>query len=187
MSSFEWAELQTLTTDIAAARSRLSAARLSHNGDLVRALEEEISAAEARRTNLRATITTDVVGAVEPARSPEAAEGAAPNAPGVVEEARPDEVNEPEQSIKSEGATVMSDQMIAIDAIERANRQLDARRAEILARHAEELRALDADQTEIDLMAQAMNAFLRKFNLAPAETSVVQFEDERDTRLQLHG
>ena len=188
MSSFEWMEMQTLATEIAAARARLSAARRSNNRDLVRTLEEEIAAAEARRIGLRASITTDVVGAAEPAARPEATEVTEnPADPAVVEEPQQSPVDESEPPIMSEGVVVMSDQLVAIDAIEGASRQLGARRAEMLARHAEELRALDADQNEIDAMAQAMNAFLRKYNLAPAERAVVQFDEERDLRLQVHG
>jgi len=187
MSSFEWMEMQTLATEIAAARARLSAARRSNNRDLVRTLEEEIAAAEARRIGLRASITTDVVGAAEPAARPEAPEVTENPAAAAVEEPQQSPVDESEPPIMSEGVVVMSDQLVAIDAIEGASRQLGARRAEMLARHAEELRALDADQNEIDAMAQAMNAFLRKYNLAPAERAVVQFDEERDLRLQVHG
>ena len=54
MSSFEWMELQTLTSDITAARSRLAAARSRKDHRVIRVLEEEIAAAEARRARLLA-------------------------------------------------------------------------------------------------------------------------------------
>jgi len=226
MSAFEGADLQTLNTGIAAARSRLSVAKLSKNRALVQTLEGEIAAADKRRSYLRGNIDPDAVGVIqlgppEPVESiapdavgviqlgpPEAVErtapdaggviepaghpavmesNAPPNTPAVVEKPRQSEADEAEPSMTSAGATVMSDQLNAIDVIERANRQLADQRAEMLARHAEELKELDADQLEIDAMAQRMNAFVRKFNLIAIGTSVVQLEDERDIRQQSHG
>ncbi|HEV8679403.1 MAG TPA: hypothetical protein VGQ90_08515, partial [Stellaceae bacterium] len=67
MSSFEWMELQTLTSDIATARSRLTAARSSRNVGRARGLEEEIIAAEARRTHLLASITINLAATPETA------------------------------------------------------------------------------------------------------------------------
>ena len=207
MSAFEGADLQTLNTGIAAARSRLSVAKLSKNRALVQTLEGEIAAADKRRSYLRGNIDPDAVGVIqlgppepveriapdaggviEPAGHPAVMESnAPPNTPAVVEKPRQSEADEAEPSMTSAGATVMSDQLNAIDVIERANRQLADQRAEMLARHAEELKELDADQLEIDAMAQRMNAFVRKFNLIAIGTSVVQLEDERDIRQQSHG
>ena len=45
MSSYEWMELQTLTSDIAASRSRLVAARSAKDNRLARVLEQEIGEA----------------------------------------------------------------------------------------------------------------------------------------------
>ncbi|HEV8679493.1 MAG TPA: hypothetical protein VGQ90_08980 [Stellaceae bacterium] len=193
MSSLEM-ELQRVTTDIAAARSRLSAARLSNNLTLVQALEEAIAVAEARRAALRAGGVAAIEDGAEPAADPapepdlqpdpepEPVEGVA-----AVEDAQPNDAEIAEPQVASEGVAAMSDEIVPIDAIERASRQLEARRAEMLARHADELKELDADQKEIDAMAQAMSAFLRKFNLGSAAGSVVRLDDERDMRLQSHG
>jgi hypothetical protein len=46
-----------------------------------------------------------------------------------------------------------------------------------LARHAEELKALDAEQGEIDNFERSIGAFARKFNLAGAK--VVALDAER--------
>lgn len=204
MSSFE-SELQQVTTTIAAARSRLSVARLSKNLALVQALEEEIAAAEARRKALRTGDPAPVVDAVEPAGPAASLDLDLDPDPDPDPAADPDPVSKPvegvvaaedvpqndaeaaEPSPASEGVAVMSDEVIPIDAIERASRELDARRAELLARHAEELKALDADQKEIDAMAQALSAFMRKFNLGSSAGSVVRLDEERDMRLQSHG
>jgi hypothetical protein len=55
------------------------------------------------------------------------------------------------------------DQLTPVD-IERAKSELDARRAEMLARHAEELKGLDIDQTQLEALEQAIGAFLQKFS-----------------------
>jgi hypothetical protein len=53
--------------------------------------------------------------------------------------------------------------------IERVKRELDQRRSEMLARHAEELKALEGDQAEIDILEQAIDSLARKFNLGGAK------------------
>ena len=53
--------------------------------------------------------------------------------------------------------------------LEGIKRDLDARRSELLARHAEELKALDADKAEIDILEQAIDSIARKFNITGAE------------------
>lgn len=195
MTSLE-TELHRANTSIAAARSRLSAAKLSNNLALVGSLEAEIAAAEARRNALRTVglpeaagdepgetaATTETAGeADDAATNPEPADGVA-----AVAAAQQDEIDAAEPPDPSEGVTVMSEETMPIDAIERASRQLEARRAEVLARHAEELKSLEADQREIEAMAQAMSAFMRKYNLAPP-SSVVRLDEERDMRMQSHG
>src|SRR5260370_37717959 len=67
MGSFEWMELQTLTSDINPSRSRLAQARSSKDHRLIRLLEAEIAAAEARRDRLLAHITTHLADDTEPA------------------------------------------------------------------------------------------------------------------------
>jgi hypothetical protein len=39
----------------------------------------------------------------------------------------------------------------------------------MLARHAEELKALEADQAELDMLEQAIKEFVRKFNIGGAQ------------------
>src|ERR1700704_1195075 len=67
MGSFEWMELQTLTSDINASRSRLAQARSHKDHRLIRMLEGEIGAAEGRRDRLLADISTHLAGTPEPA------------------------------------------------------------------------------------------------------------------------
>jgi hypothetical protein len=84
-----------------------------------------------------------------------------------------------------EGVTEVWDQLTPAH-IERANHELGIRRAEMVARHAEELQALDVDQSEIDTLALAIDAFVRKFNSPSAAGSVVRLDEQRD-RLQSRG
>jgi hypothetical protein len=104
--------------------------------------------------------------------SPETAErvvvtGAAPPAPAP-------------QAASAEGGKNMWDQLKPSD-IERAKQDLVARRAEMLARHAEELQGLDADQAQLETLEQAIAAFLEKFNAA-AGAGVVKLDAERELR-----
>jgi hypothetical protein len=210
MSSFERMELPTLTTDIAASRSRLSAARLNRNQGLVRTLEEEIAAAEARRAHLLANITTDVAGTAEPAAHPGATEGiVSPNEPAAFEEAWQSEADEAKPSVELvhriqesadvlpapapapkgdgvEGGNIVWEQLTPSD-IERATRELDARREETLARHAEELMSFEADESQLHTLEQAINAFMLKFMQSSVESVVVMLEEGREQRQQVRG
>lgn len=67
--------------------------------------------------------------------------------------------------------------------VDRAKHELERRRAEILARHAEELKSLNADAEEIDALEQAINVFLRKFS-SPAPGGEVVRLDQRQPRAQ---
>jgi hypothetical protein len=53
--------------------------------------------------------------------------------------------------------------------IERVQLQLQARRSEMLARHAAELTALDLDEAELTILEQAIDGLVRKFNIGSAE------------------
>ena len=70
----------------------------------------------------------------------------------------------------------MWDKLTVAD-LERVKRELGTRRAEMLARHAEELKGLEADQREIDAIKQAISAFTQKFKLSKtAEVLVLKAE-----------
>ena len=205
MSSYEWMELQTLTSDIAASRARLVAARSAKDNRLARVLEQEIGEAERRRDLLLANITDQVAGHDEPS-SP--ADLGATEAPLTLEPAAAPEDDTPEQpapspepaaaefvvsqpiapqSGRTEGGSAVWDQLTPGD-IENAKTMLTGRRAEMLARHAEELKGLDTDQAQLDTLAEAIELFARKFKL-PAQSdapnaAVVTLEEERELRMQ---
>ena len=207
MSSFEWMELQTLTSDIAASRSRLAAARASKDNRLTRSLEQEITAAEERRNRLLAHITNHVAGAEDEAREsqtkgeesatvPDQPDEASDNDPA--SEPAPEDPGPPStddaaspaaapEAGSTTGGIAVWDQLTPSD-IERARNDIDVRRAEMLARHAEELKSLEADQAQLDGLVQAIDAFARKFNLASQDGgSVVTLDEERGLRAQGRG
>jgi hypothetical protein len=49
--------------------------------------------------------------------------------------------------------------------LQRVKQDIETRRSEMLARHAEELADLDADQAELTVIEEAIDAVVRKFNL----------------------
>ena len=53
--------------------------------------------------------------------------------------------------------------------VERVKRELQTRRSEMLARHAEELTALDVDEAELTVLEQAIDELVRKFGIGGAE------------------
>ena len=53
--------------------------------------------------------------------------------------------------------------------IERVKGKLQTRRSETLARHAEELTALDVDEAELTVLEQAIDELVRKFGIGGAE------------------
>jgi hypothetical protein len=206
MGSFEWMEVETLSSEITGLEARLEAAKGRHNYGLVKAVKEQITAAHQRRARYLAHISTSVAESFEPSppletsteaksRKGAIAEPVDPDTPEVPEElAEPDQASsEPVEPVAAggvarapadtiDGAAELWDRLTP-SHIERAKHELDFRRAEILARHAEELNALDVDQSEIDVLAQAIDAFVEKFNLPAAASSVVRPDKKRD-RLQ---
>ena len=67
--------------------------------------------------------------------------------------------------------------------IARVKHDIGVRRAEMAARHAEELKRLEADQAELDTLAQAIAAFAKKF----ANPAVVSLDKQRELRQQSAG
>jgi hypothetical protein len=236
MSSFEWVELETLTSDIETARSRLVDARKRNNQGAVAMLETEITRAEKRRAQLLAHISTNVATSPEPVPRPAAKEAtgsrqaaaavaaALPDEPGEQQSqpATPAEANEGSVALETaapaaegeemeeppvpdsvvpivssdaaspaaapnadrvEGDTFMWDQLKPSD-IARAKAELGERRAEMLARHAEELKGLEADQSQLETLEQAIDSFLRKFTPPSPEGAVVKLDQERELRQQ---
>ena len=183
MSSFEWMELETVNAEIAHSQSRLATARSTKHHGLVKLLQREIEEAEDRRNHLLSQLTA-AVNAAGPAAGHNHAPAGRDHAKNV-EKKDPTPEQRPvikaadvppsdlATSASTEGVATMWDRLTTAD-LERVKRGLTMRRSEILARHAEELKALDAQQAEIDSIEQAITAFTQKFKVAEAE--VVPYE-----------
>jgi hypothetical protein len=188
MSKFEWMELETLSTEITHAQSRLDAARATKNLGLVQLLEREIGETVKKRAEVIAQITKGLGRFAGP--KPKLV-----TAPVHQPERAPVERQEPAEEAQSQtvdgggsaqpalspdtmkGVNGMWDKLTAAD-LERVKRGLAARRSEMLARHAEELKGLEADQSEIDVIENAIAAFTEKFKLT-STAEVIPLDGER--------
>jgi len=187
MSKFEWVELETLSAEVAHLQSRIDAARVTKNYGLVQLLEREIAAATERRTRVLTDITKGLSNALPIGRQPKEMP---------VPERQPEQPDEKQEiDIKNEtnlanntpstkpgvttdttGDLTMWDKVTA-DDLERVKRGVATRRAEMLARHAGELKALETEQAEIDAVEKAIALFTHKFKITSAE--VVPLDKER--------
>lgn len=158
MGLSEWTDLELLSRKIADSQERLERARAAQNHGLVSLLEKEIAAAEILRDRTLSDIAAYLTS------SPGSAEQRPPIASGVGA-AQPDPVA---NKTPPEGVETMWSQLSSAD-LQRIRRGLDLRRSEMLARHAEELKALEADQAELDMLEQAIKEFARKFNIGGAQ------------------
>jgi hypothetical protein len=198
MAAFEWLELQTLTNDIASARSRLAAAKTDRDDRRIRILEQEITVAEGRRIGLLASLS-DHLAVVTDA---EANEAVSPFVGGVTasDEDGPSIVLDPADPGDESGVgevaqrvflqaagdqrkreVTMWDQLTPGD-LDRARQELEAQHNEMLARHAEELRGLDADRDQLASLEAAIAEFLRRFGGAPGDDAVIRLGIEGERR-----
>ena len=185
MSRFEWMELDNVSREIAHAQSRLDAARTSKNHGLTRLLEREIAERAERRARILADITKGLAVAKPDLSSASAPKLTLEPAQGILQSSKPETITanappSPELMPKpdpTEGVAAVWDELKRAD-IERFKRVLESRRSEMLARHAEELKALDAEQNEIDVVACAIEAFVQRFKIGGGG-EVVQFASER--------
>jgi hypothetical protein len=191
MSRFEWMELDNVSREIAHAQSRLDAARATKNHGLTRLLEGKI----AEKAELRVRILGDITKGLAAAK-PNLSSASAPKL--VPEQAQETPQNsKPAETIianappspklmpnpdPTEGVAAVWDELKRAD-IEGFKRVLESRRSEMLARHAEELKALDAEQNEIDIVACAIEVFVQKFKIGGGG-QVVQFDAERHAQTQ---
>jgi len=204
MASSEWMDLENLSRDIADSSARLEAARAVGSFDLAKLLEREIDEMERRRSRILGHIASSVVGQQpeatkgnDPSENPEQpageqkaaeadAEAAAPEVSQSVAEADPDMNSGTETGARNasmEGHGMVWNQLTPAD-VERARDELDRRRTEMLARHAEELKSLEADRTELDGLEQAISSFLRKFTGPNAGGEVVRLDQMKQPRAQ---
>jgi hypothetical protein len=63
--------------------------------------------------------------------------------------------------------------------LEAAKQQLNSQREEMLRRHAEELKALEGDQAEIETLHKLIDTFIVKFKPPPAASEFVAPEEKK--------
>jgi hypothetical protein len=179
MSKFEWVELETLSAELSHLQSRIDAARVTKNYGLVQLLEREIAAATERRTRVLADITKGLSKDLPIGRQPKEMPVPAghPEQPDGTQEIEiKNETNlannprstNPWVTTDTTGDLTMWDKVTA-DDLERVKRGVATRRAEMLARHAGELKALENEQAEIDAVEKAIAVFTQRFKVAGAE------------------
>ena len=125
------------------AQTRLAGARSTHNRDLTKALEEKIVAGERLRDRMISQIVgqfmTPPMAILPEATVSESCRMRGPSASAMD---------------KPEGVDPVWNQLTRVD-LQQIKRELDERRAEMLARHAEELKAIESETAEIDTLEQA--------------------------------
>jgi hypothetical protein len=186
MSKLEWVELETLSTEASHLQSRIEAARAARNYGKVRLLEREMAEVSERRNRVLAEITNGLSDAVPTgpqsttiAANERQSSGEDRNHEPAAKATFANNPTSPDPALATDtaGDTMMWDKLTAAD-FERIKRGLATRRSEILARHAQELKTLEAEQREIDAVEKAIAAFTQKFKLA-ASAEVVALDGER--------
>ena len=202
MASSEWMELQNLSNEILDSQGRLEAAKSVGSLDLAEVLAQEIAEMEKRRERVLAHIANSVITeGAEHGETKARLQSADEENPGEPQgngevvspitlrgaaAAGPSTHGDTEPSASKgtkEGLGMVWNQLTQAD-VERAKEDLDRRRAETLARHAEELKGLEADTAEIDTLEQAIAAFVKKFTAPAAGAEVVRLKQERHSRAQ---
>jgi hypothetical protein len=137
MGSFEWMEVETLSSEIAALEARLEGAKSRHNYGLVKVVKEQITAAQQRRARYLAHISTSVAEALDPSppletaieTQPQKEEIAEPDQPGA-EFADPDtpdvqkELAEPDRPGAEPGDPIAPSGVAPADARDRWIRRI---------------------------------------------------------------
>ena len=196
MISFEWLEFETLSREVADLEQDVRAAKETQNYGRWKVLEQQLSSAKERRDKALEAITRRAASAAVE-RPPKSRKGNQPAKTAAVEDtpvsvetppaAEPDgaAATEPAPAVASiisdlKGADIMWERF-SPDDLKLAKQDLTRRRAEMLARHAEELKTLEADQEQIDTVCQAIEVFMSKFR-GPSDAEVVQLDQQREAR-----
>ena len=158
MEMSDWPALDEVSRTIADFEDQLAVARSTQNHGFVRLLDEKIAGAEILRERVISQIAADLTSWSQSIVGGElvAAEASLAPAQPVV----PLDTLEGDNSARN---------LLDPSDLEHAKRDLQARRSQVLARQAEELQAHDADMAEIQMLEQAIDAFICKFKIDGAE------------------
>ena len=194
MSSFEWIELESLSLEISNAEARLAEALAGNLVHVAKDVETQIANAKARRERLVEAISQNAASLAisegAAGQMVEIGEHGLPELPAddvipaevisnPVTQADPTPVAPVGQT--NDGAARLWEQL-GSRVLARATQDLQLRRSAMLARHAEELKVLEAEQDEIEALEQAIAAFARKSARQPEGGDIVQLDEERDLR-----
>jgi len=155
-----------------------------------------VAKAELKKTEEKPA-TGELAGAPEPTVPPKSREGASSrHASTPPAEAVPDEgagqpppgatasTSEPallQQATEPAGLSSVEQRIVAWDQltpsdIQQAQNDLSVRRAEMLVKHTEDLRELDAEQDQLETLEHAIDALLSKINRSSPATSGVKID-----------
>jgi hypothetical protein len=154
MEMVDWEALEAITRKIADIEERLAAARSTQNHGLAQLLEKEIAAAESLRDRVMSDIAAGLTSSSEPRDLP-SPEPCSPPQPAPARD-------------QEKGVEAVWNELSRSD-IQRVRDLLQTRRSEMLARHAEELKALEAEAAEIETLERAIDALVRKLNIGGGE------------------
>src|SRR6202007_1839488 len=129
-------------------RERLQAAKTRKKFDMARVLEEEIANLEKRQSELLGAIANSVVSeqGEAPGASPADSTG---DSPIILTAPDPSKSGDAELSTQCDREETAVWTQLTPGDVEHARRELMRQRAETLARHAEELTSLDAENEEV--------------------------------------
>jgi len=154
MDMSDWTELDAVSRKIAHLEDRLAGARSTENHGLVELLDREIARAVTVRDRFLSQIAASIT-------SPQNL-----GTQHLASESGTSEPTPPNSNIK--GSCTMWTQLTHAD-VERVKRDFQDRHSEMLARHAEELKLLDADAAEVELLEQMIESLVQKSKISSAE------------------
>ena len=164
MPPSEWVELEQLSRDIADAQGRLRTADAAARPDLSR----DLATMDMRRSELFSRIGSTALAEPEAAAEEANIGETLPQSLAVVE---PGTSSDTDRSRKPRGDMVWK-QLTRAD-LDHAKQDVERQRSEMLARHAEELKSIEAEAAEVSALEQAIEAFLQKFGGPAVENNVV--------------
>jgi hypothetical protein len=195
MISFEWLEFETLSREVADLEDQLREAKTTKNHGRWQILEPQLAWAKERREkaleaitrHAASTATVQAPYASEPNLPPRPVAVEGPPAPvesqRVMEQRIITTIKETlpalSPSFHLEGACKMWDRLTPAH-LNQAQQDLAHRREEMLARHAEELQTIEAEEEHIETLRRAIETFLGKFAQQGPEAEVVQLTQKRE-------
>ena len=164
MGISDWPALDEVSRTIADLEGRLATARSTQNHGLVRLLEGKIAGAEILRERVISQIAAGLTSWSQSIVRGELVASETSPAPA-----------QPVLALHTLEGDNSAGNLLDPSDLEHAKRELQARRAQVFARQAAELQAQDADAAEIEVLEQAIDAFVCQFKIDGADLVPVVF------------